>query len=74
MLNTLTPQPPRSDGDLRVSRWLRAVHPVYRTPVAAVWASVLAQVLVVLPALYSYTAFAAVTSIGVIGLYIRCLV
>lgn len=30
------------------------------------------QIVVGLPALYSYTAFAAITSIGVIGLYIRC--
>jgi amino acid transporter len=59
------------DGNLRISKLLRTVHPTYKTPVNAVWFSVLCQILVGLPALYSYTAFAAITSIGVIGLFIR---
>ncbi|KAI8466411.1 MAG: amino acid/polyamine transporter I [Monoraphidium minutum] len=62
------------DGDLKISRLLRQVHPKFKTPVNAVWASVLCQIIVGLPALYSYTAFAAITSIGVIGLYISYLV
>jgi amino acid transporter len=62
------------DGDLRISRILRWVHPKWKTPVAAVWFSVFCQIILVLPALYNYTAFAAVISIGVIGLYISYLV
>lgn len=62
------------DGNLAISKWLRQVHPKFKTPVNAVWASVICQIIVGLPALYSYTAFAAITSIGVIGLYISYLV
>lgn len=62
------------DGNLWISKALRHVHPVYKTPVRAVWASVFCQIIVGLPALYSYTAFAAITSIGVIGLFISYLV
>lgn len=41
-----------------------------QAPINAVWASVLCQFIIGLPLLYSYTAFAAITSISVVGLYI----
>ncbi|MEU2064324.1 amino acid permease [Streptomyces sp. NPDC013455] len=58
------------DGALPFSRVWRTVGPRSRTPVAAVWLAVLAALALGLPYLVNSTAYAAVTSIAVIGLYI----
>ncbi|GAA3301256.1 amino acid permease [Streptomyces cinereospinus] len=58
------------DGALPFSRVWRTVGPRTRTPVAAVWLAVLGALALGLPYLINVTAYAAVTSIAVIGLYI----
>ncbi|MCM2576345.1 amino acid permease [Streptomyces meridianus] len=56
------------DNALPGSRWWRQVHQRTGTPRAAVWLSVAVPAVLVLPSLYSSTAYAAVTSINVIGI------
>lgn len=56
------------DGALPGSRWWRQVSAKTATPVAAVWLSVGVALVLTLPVLYSPTAYAAVTSINVVGL------
>ncbi|MGF1425530.1 amino acid permease [Kitasatospora sp. LaBMicrA B282] len=56
------------DGALPGSAWWRKVSPKTATPVAAVWLSVGVALVLTLPVLYSPTAYAAVTSINVIGI------
>ncbi|KAJ3148208.1 hypothetical protein HDU86_007556 [Geranomyces michiganensis] len=58
------------DGALPFSDFLHRIHPKTRTPIAAVWLSAALSLLLCLPILGNSTAFAAVTSITVIGLYI----
>ncbi|MFG2635629.1 amino acid permease [Streptomyces sp. NPDC048362] len=58
------------DGALPFSRLWHTVSPRTRTPVAAVWLAALAALALGLPYLINTTAYAAVTSIAVIGLYI----
>jgi amino acid transporter len=58
------------DGALPFSRVWHTVSPRTRTPVAAVWLATLAALALGLPYLINSTAYAAVTSIAVIGLYI----
>ncbi|MFD4896482.1 amino acid permease [Streptomyces sp. NPDC058411] len=58
------------DGALPFSRVWHTVSPRTRTPVAAVWLAALGALALGLPYLINVTAYAAVTSIAVIGLYI----
>ena len=58
------------DGALPFSRLWHTVSPRTRTPVAAVWLAAGAALVLGLPYLINVTAYAAVTSIAVIGLYI----
>lgn len=58
------------DGALPLSRVWHTVSPRTRTPVAAVWLAALGALALGLPYLINTTAYAAVTSIAVIGLYI----
>ncbi|WP_153456610.1 amino acid permease [Streptomyces smaragdinus] len=58
------------DGALPYSRFWSQVSPRTRTPVNAVWLAAGGALVLGLPYLYNYTAYAAVTSIAVIGLYI----
>lgn len=58
------------DGALPFSHVWHTVSPRTRTPVAAVWLAAIAALALGLPYLINYTAYAAVTSIAVIGLYV----
>ncbi|MEV6106888.1 amino acid permease [Streptomyces sp. NPDC051940] len=58
------------DGALPFSRVWNQVSPRTRTPVNAVWLAALGALVLGLPYLINITAYAAVTSIAVIGLYI----
>lgn len=58
------------DGALPFSHIWHTVSPRTRTPVAAVWLAAGGALLLGLPYLINVTAYAAVTSIAVIGLYI----
>lgn len=58
------------DGALPYSHLWHTVSPRTRTPVAAVWLAALGALVLGLPYLINVTAYAAVTSIAVIGLYI----
>jgi hypothetical protein len=58
------------DGAVPGSRWWRQVHPKFEAPVNAVWLVILLCFILGVPSVHSYTAFAAITSIGVVGLYI----
>lgn len=58
------------DGALPGSRLWRRVNPRTGTPTNSIWLCVACSVVLTLPALWSYTAYLAVTSIAVIGLYI----
>ncbi|MEV7345486.1 amino acid permease [Streptomyces sp. NPDC093544] len=58
------------DGALPFSHLWHTVNPRTRTPVAAVWLAALGALVLGLPYLINVTAYAAVTSIAVIGLYI----
>lgn len=58
------------DGALPFSNVWHTVSPRTRTPVAAVWLAAAGALVLGLPYLINVTAYAAVTSIAVIGLYI----
>ncbi|WP_245771601.1 amino acid permease [Actinacidiphila guanduensis] len=58
------------DGALPGSRLWHRIHPRTQTPVNAVWLGTGGALLLGLPALWNSTAYAAVTSISVIGLYL----
>jgi amino acid transporter len=62
------------DGALPFSRVWHTVSPRTRTPVAAVWLAAAGALVLGLPYLINYTAYAAVTSVAVIGLYIAYVV
>lgn len=62
------------DGALPFSHIWHTVSPRTRTPVAAVWLAALGALVLGLPYLINVTAYAAVTSIAVIGLYIAYVV
>lgn len=62
------------DGALPYSHVWHTVSPRTRTPVAAVWLAALGALVLGLPYLINVTAYAAVTSIAVIGLYIAYVV
>lgn len=56
------------DGALPGSQWWRTVSDRTRTPVKAVWLSVIVAAVLAAPSLYSTTAYGAVTAINVIGI------
>lgn len=56
------------DGAIPFAATWRRVSPRSKTPVAAVWLSVSAALVLAAPSLYSPTAYAAVTAINVIGI------
>jgi amino acid permease (GABA permease) len=58
------------DGAVPGHRFWHRINPRTRTPTNSVWFAVVFAFLLGLPYLKSYTAYAAVTSIAVIGLYI----
>jgi amino acid permease (GABA permease) len=58
------------DGALPGSRLWHQVNPRTRTPTNAIWLAVVGALILGLPYLFNATAYAAVTSIAVIGLYI----
>ena len=58
------------DGALPFSRFWRHINPRTKTPTNAVWLAALGALALGLPYLINYAAYAAVTSIAVIGLYI----
>jgi amino acid permease (GABA permease) len=58
------------DNALPGSRIWSKVNPRTNTPTNSIWLCVAVAIILVLPSLGSYTAYAAVTSIAVIGLYI----
>lgn len=62
------------DNALPGSRLWSQVNPRTGTPTNSIWLCVVCSVVVALPALWSLTAYAAVTSIAVIGLYIAYVV
>ncbi|KAF6254993.1 amino acid/polyamine transporter I [Scenedesmus sp. NREL 46B-D3] len=57
------------DGAVPLSSWWSKVDPRFEAPVNAVWCVVVLCFILGLPMLHSYVAFAAITSIGVVGLY-----
>jgi amino acid transporter len=58
------------DGALPGSRWWRRVNPRTGTPTNSIWLCVACSALLVLPSLWNNAAYAAATSIAVIGLYL----
>ena len=62
------------DNALPGSRLWSQVNPRTGTPTNSIWLCVVCSILVALPALWSIVAYAAVTSIAVIGLYIAYVV
>lgn len=58
------------DGALPGSRLWHRINPRTQTPTSAVWLAAGGAFLLGLPALWNSTAYAAVTSVSVIGLYI----
>ena len=58
------------DGALPFSRFWHQVNPKTRTPTNAIWLAAAGALLLGLPYLWNNTAYVAVTSIAVIGLYI----
>jgi amino acid permease (GABA permease) len=58
------------DGALPASAFWHRVNKRTRTPTNAIWLAAVGAFLLGLPYLWNYTAYAAVTSIAVIGLYI----
>ena len=58
------------DGALPGSRLWKRVNPRTNTPTNSIWLCVTLSTLLVLPSLWNTTAYAAATSIAVIGLYI----
>jgi len=58
------------DNAIPGSRFWHRINPRTRTPTNSIWFATVGAFLLGLPYLWSYTAYAAVTSIAVIGLYI----
>jgi amino acid permease (GABA permease) len=58
------------DGALPGSNFWHQVNPRTRTPTNAIWLAVIGALILGLPYLWNNTAYAAVTSIAVIGLYV----
>jgi amino acid permease (GABA permease) len=62
------------DNALPGSRWWSKVNPRTGTPTNSIWLCVVCSIILATPALKSFTAYLAVTSIAVIGLYIAYVV
>ncbi len=58
------------DGAIPGSSFWHRINPRTRTPTNSIWLAAVGAFILGLPYLYSYTAYAAVTSIAVIGLYV----
>jgi amino acid transporter len=58
------------DGAIPGSSFWHRINKRTRTPTNSIWLAVVGAFILGLPYLYSYTAYAAVTSIAVIGLYV----
>jgi amino acid transporter len=58
------------DGAMPGSRWWHSVSPRTRTPVKAVWLAVGCSLTLVLPGWWSHTAFTAIVSVNVVGLFL----
>ncbi|WP_026415960.1 amino acid permease [Actinomadura oligospora] len=58
------------DGALPLSRAWHHINPRTRTPTNAIWLAATCAFVLALPALWNYTAYLAVTSVAVVGLYI----
>lgn len=58
------------DGAMPGSRWWHSVSPRTRTPVKAVWLAVACSLALVVPAWWSHTAFTAIVSVNVVGLFL----
>ncbi|MFI6288314.1 amino acid permease [Streptomyces sp. NPDC051018] len=58
------------DGAMPGSRLWHSVSPRTRTPVKAVWLAAACSLALITPAWWSHTAFAAVVSVNVVGLYL----
>lgn len=58
------------DGAMPGSRWWHSVSPRTRTPVKAVWLAAACSLVLVIPGWWSHTAFTAVVSVNVVGLFL----
>jgi amino acid transporter len=58
------------DGAMPGSHWWHSVSPRTRTPVKAVWLAVGCSVALVVPGWWSHTAFTAIVSVNVVGLFL----
>lgn len=58
------------DGAMPGSRWWHSVSPRTRTPVKAVWLAVACSLALVVPGWWSHTAFTAIVSVNVVGLFL----
>lgn len=58
------------DGAMPGSRWWHSVSSRTRTPVKAVWLAAACSLVLVVPGWWSHTAFTAVVSINVVGLFL----
>jgi amino acid transporter len=58
------------DGAMPGSRWWHSVSPRTRTPVKAVWLAVACSLALVAPGWWSHTAFTAIVSVNVVGLFL----
>ncbi|WTK12691.1 amino acid permease [Streptomyces sp. NBC_01525] len=58
------------DGAMPGSRWWHSVSARTRTPVKAVWLAAACPLVLVLPGWWSHTAFTAVVSVNVVGLFL----
>ncbi|GAA1246440.1 amino acid permease [Streptomyces aureus] len=58
------------DGAMPGSRWWHSVSSRTRTPVKAVWLAAACSLVLVVPGWWSHTAFTAIVSVNVVGLYL----
>ncbi len=58
------------DGAMPGSRWWHSVSLRTRTPVKAVWLAVVCSLALVVPGWWSHTAFTAIVSVNVVGLFL----
>ncbi|KUJ65072.1 amino acid permease [Streptomyces albus subsp. albus] len=58
------------DGAMPGSQWWHSVSSRTRTPVKAVWLAAVCSLLLVVPGWWSHTAFTAVVSVNVVGLFL----
>ncbi|AXK37391.1 amino acid permease [Streptomyces armeniacus] len=58
------------DGAMPGSHWWHSVSPRTRTPVKAVWLAAACSLVLVIPGWWSHTAFTAIVSVNVVGLFL----